>query len=411
MNSPCRVLLVLFLAAEAVFGFRPPAAGGPTELVPRISIRGEYNDNLLFSKDNRKKDLLTIASGGIRVERKMERLNANVDAGVRQHMFNRYDELDSTDKSVSAGLDYRVTERLTLGASGAWKADSIRGYDEDISGVSLNGDREVLNLSLSGGYLFSEVGRADISLDMDRSEIQRPLEKEDLTQNQIRLEYAHNLSRIWNNTTGLLGLNYMQYVSEISRLDGLGSFQEYDSDIWQFTVGFSKELTELLSYYVQTGVSYTDTRETVTQNTLFGPLSSRSGAESLGGVVVAGITYKTLYYDAALSFSHDVGGGSGTNGAVERTSAAVDLTGRLTDDFRATLNASWRLNQNDRSTGEDLDELTLTLQPGFRYEISDDFWLAAGYRFISRENRRNDTLTEGNLVYFEVTKQFNYELD
>jgi hypothetical protein len=411
MNPCCRVLLAVCLAAEAVFGFRPPAAGGPTELVPRISIREEYNDNLLFTKDNKKKDLLTIASGGIRVERNLERLNANVDAGVKQLMFNRYDELDSTDKSVGAGLNYRVTERLTLGASGTWRADSIRGYDEDISGVSLNGDREVLNLSLSGGYNFSEIGRADISLDMERTDIQEPLEKERLEEKRFSLNYSHDLSRIWNNTTGLLGLNYVRYVSEIRGLGGLGYLQEYDSDIWQFTVGYSKELTELLSYYVQTGISYTDTRETVTQNTFFGPLSSRSGADSLGTVVVAGITYKTLYYDVALSFSHDVGGGSGTNGAVERTSAAVDLTGRLTEAFRATLNASWRLNQNDRNTGDDLDELTLTLQPGFRYEIGDDLYLSAGYRFISRENRRNDTLTEGNLVYFEVTRQFNYDID
>nr|NJM03766.1 outer membrane beta-barrel protein [Desulfobacula sp.] len=411
MNPCCRVLLAVFLAAEAVFGFRPPAAGGPTELVPRISLREEYKDNLLFTKDNKKKDLLTIASGGIRVERKTERLNANADAGVRQLMFNRYDELDSMDKSVGAGLDYRVTERLTLGASGAWKADSIRGYDEDISGVSLNGDREVLNLSLTGGYHFSEIGRADLSLDMDRSEIQRSLETEDLTQNQVRLEYAHNLSRFWNNTTGLLGLNYTRYASEIMNQEGLGSLQEYDSDIWQFTVGFSKELTELLSFYVQTGVSYTETLETVTQNTFFGPLSSRSSADSLGGVAAAGITYKTLYYDAALSFSHDVRGGSGSNGAVERTFAAFDLSGRITEDFRATLNLSGSLSRNDRKTGEDLDELTLTLQPGFRYEISDDLYLAAGYRFISRENRQNDTLTEGSLVYFEVTRQFNYDID
>ncbi|MDA8133610.1 MAG: hypothetical protein M0T82_03220 [Desulfobacteraceae bacterium] len=411
MNPCCRVLLAVCLAAEAVFGFRPPAAGGPTELVPRISIREEYNDNILFSKDNKKKDLLTIASGSIRVERKTERLNSAVDIRAGQKVYADYHDLNTLDTSASANLDFRVTERLTMGVSGAWTEDSLRGYDEDTDGLRLNGDRERLNVSLSGGYNFSEIGRADISLDMERTDIQEPLEKERLEEKRFSLNYSHDLSRIWNNTTGLLGLNYVQYVSEIRGLGGLGYLQEYDSDIWQFTVGYSKELTELLSYYIQAGISYTDTRETVTQNTFFGPLSSRSGADSLGTVVVAGITYKTLYYDVALSFSHDVGGGSGTNGAVERTSAAVDLTGRLTEEFRATLNASWRLNQNDRNTGDDLDELTLTLQPGLRYEIGDDTFLTAGYRFISRENRRNDTLTEGNLVYFEVTRQFNYDID
>jgi len=216
-----------------------------------------------------------------------------------------------------------------------------------------------------------------------------------------------------------LNLSYLRYTADINTTT-LGTvftstaFQEYTTDIFQFSTGFSKDITELYNIYCQVGASYSMTNEdlrirhtrTGTGALVSEEISPDQEDETFGGVISTGLKYDGLYYDMELHLSQDIQGASGTNGAVQRSSVAGNIDGKLTDNFTLTLDTSLYLNQNERKNQEDIDELTFSIQPGFRYKFYHDFTLSGFYRFTSVEDRQDNTTSERNMVYVVIKKDF-----
>jgi hypothetical protein len=105
--------------------------------------------------------------------------------------------------------------------------------------------------------------------------------------------------------------------------------------------------------------------------------------------------------------SHGVRADSGTTGVVERTSINLGVERRVSENFSLTLATSGFLNRNERNNLSDQDLLTLNIQPGFRYRITDTLNLSGAYRYTSEEDRDIDQTRERSLVYLELRKQFN----
>jgi opacity protein-like surface antigen len=224
------------------------------------------------------------------------------------------------------------------------------------------------------------------------------------------------MSKIFKNTTGLFNVSYMRYSSELENtlVDPLFTsafYREFDSDVFQVTAGFSRNITELYSVYMTGGVSYTDTTESrrivrtglVTGET---PLPDQED-DNFGGVLAAGVNYAGLYYNIRLGVSHDVRADSGTTGVVERTALTLGVDRRVSENFSLTLAASGFLNRNERNTLSGQDLLTLNIQPGFRYRITDTLDLSGAYRYTQVDDRHIDQTRERSLVYLEIRKEFD----
>ncbi len=395
-----------------------PVSGGPTKIAPYVSVRGESDDNILYSENNETSDMITIVSGGLLAQRKTERLDAKVDLKLKKHMYKEHDELDTLDKFLSLGADYRLTERISIGGSAKWKNDSLRGDDIEDTGILVLGDRESTDISLSGSYSLSEISMVSLSLDVDQTEIREKTEDEDSDTLTISLDYSRNLSRFLENTVGYVSLSYLTYASETVNPDTTYLFSidqttDYDSEIWQVSVGGVKDITELWNVYLHAGFGYSTTQTTYTPRYTFGSgIPVKYDSDTFSGIFLAGINYSGLYIDTGFSLSHDMRAGSGTNGAVERTKASFDFTGRVSDKLRFVFNTSSYLNKNERTTGsEDLDELYFTFSPSLRYAFDDDIDLLFGYRYTSVEDRTDDTTRERSLVYLEIKKQFIHDID
>ncbi|MCP4024206.1 MAG: hypothetical protein GY729_20360 [Desulfobacteraceae bacterium] len=416
MKSIRQIIRIAFTGLAILIAASVPAAAGPTKLIPNLSLRQEFLDNILYTKNNEKEDFITIVSGSILLERKTQRLKARANARLDHIMYMDYDQLNDTDKFISANSDYRITERLNMGAGANFSKDSFRGTQLESTGLVLSGDRTRKDFNLSGGYKLTEISHCDVIAGYGQGDIQRALEDEENENLSLRMDYSHDISQYFKNTTFLGGLYYYQFDTEINEdLPASSLFnrikEEYTSDIWQLVSGFSQTLNELLSFHVQAGVTYTDSQESVTRSTDLNHSQSTWSDGSFSTVFLAGLRYQGLYYDAELSASHDVREGSGTKGTVERTSAAFNLDVKLTDTFSAFLKTSCYLNQNERTTTDDFEELTFNFQPGFQYKLTRDFFFSGGYRFTSIEDRRDNTSQESNLVYLKIEKFFEYNMD
>lgn len=387
------------------------------KIVPFISLKQEYTDNVNFSSSNEIEDFITTCTGGVTVSHKSQTVDASLTAQIFHLLYWDNDNLDATDGSVKASIYNQVTERFGLGASADYRKDSRKDTDADTTGLILNGDRERANFNVSSSMVLSELMRGEISAGYGMTEVEQINANEDNDSYSLNLALTRDLSKTFDNTTGLFNISYLHYTSENETYSpgtvfSTRSFLEYESDIIQMYAGFSKKLTELYSYYLQAGASYTETKENQRTIVYLGALSNdtREPEESdsdFGGVLLAGLDYDGLYWDLGFSLSHDVRGGTGSNGAVERSSVSIDLDRKVSDEFSFYLRTSCFLNKNERETQADLEELTFNVQPGFRYMFSDTFSLSGFYRYTMVEDRQTDTSSERNLAYFLLTKKFD----
>lgn len=409
----------VFIVVVFLLGAAFPLSADPTKIISFISLTEEYSDNIFFSANNEEEDFITTVSGGLAIQYKTEVINAGIKAQLDQLLYKDFDQLDSLDKFFSGTVDYRATERLGVGATALYSEDSTRDRDTETTGLLVSGDRKTTRFSLLSDYLFSEVTKGDIKLDFGM------VETEDINQiennNGLRLDisFLRNLSKTFRNTTGLLNFSYLHYTADVeTTVPGIVHistiFQDNTSDIFQVSTGFSKDITEIYNIYCLLGTSYSKSKEGLrvrATSTETGALVSDVTApeqedDSWGGVISAGLKYRGLYYEMGLSISQDMRAGSGTNGAVQRSSVAGNINRKVTENFSLSLDASCYLNQNEGRYQVDTEDLTFNIQPGFRYKFDHDFILSCFYRFSSVEDRVNNTTSERNMIYITIKKDF-----
>lgn len=413
-----RLLLIMlpFLLPVPVLLLPVTAAARTDKFVPYVSVKQEYSDNIVFSRDNEEEDFITTGNAGMVYTHRDARVRAMADARLTRLAYWDNDQLDTTDGLIRGSWTYQVTERAGAGLEASFRNDSRRDQDLDATGLVLSGERDRTGVSGSADYRFSELTAGEITVGYTSTQVEETRQDEDYDNIQVDLAFTRNMSRTFKNTTGLFNVSYLRYSSKIDTtqpepLFTTTVYQEYDSDVFQVTAGFSRDITELFSVYLQGGVSYTETTES-RRTVLTGLLNSDTtlpdqDEDNLGGVLSVGVNYAGLYWDVSLGGSHDVRGGSGTNGTVERTEVTLEVDRKVSEDFFLTFNTSGFLNRNDRTTTDDLDEFTINIQPGFRYEITDTWTLSGIYRYTSEEDLEEDFTRERNMVYMLIRKDFD----
>lgn len=387
-----------------------PASSGPTSIKPFIALEQEYNDNIFFSNSSEDEDFITTVSGGLRIDQNTERVNATLDARLYHLWYWDFDDLDSLDGAANGDFHYRVTEKLGVGGSAEYSEDSRRDRDTTTTGLVVAGDRETKRASLSTDYWFSEITNGKVALGYGNIEIEDVNTDEDNDEYRVDLLFARNLSRISENTTGMINFNYLRYDADIESTNSgppITTFvQDNTSDVFQLTAGLSKDITELYNVYLHAGVSYTDTTEKLRTTVLSVVTDSEEDSSKWGWVLSTGVNYKGEYFDARISASRDVRGAVSTNGVVERSMISANVQRKISEKFVMTLDASVFYNENDRRLRSDTEELTFNIQPGFRYRILKGLTLSCNYKFTSIENRRTSTTSERNMVFFVLQKEF-----
>ncbi len=396
----------IFSAVAAFVVLNSFAFAESGKLVPYVSIKQEYSDNILFVSDNEQEDYITTSKVGAITSYKTERVNAKLDGNIYHLMYWDNDQLDDTNGAARSSIDYQVTEKIGFGAAANYRKSSRRDADTDTTGLLLTGDREQTELSVSSSYQFTETSIGQAEIEYGVVEIDETNSNEDNDSFGVNLGFSKNLSKTFKNTTGLLNFSYMRYSSEQETIGVNTVTQDYDSDVFQLYGGFEKNITELYSFYLQAGASYTDTTEEQRINSI---TIVDQESDTWGGVLLSGLNYDGLYWDFGLSASHDVRGSSGSNGTVERSSVSLDIDRKITEDFSLSFNVSCYLNKNERQTQSDLDELTVNIQPGFHYHFLDTFSLQGIFRHTTLEDREDDTSRERNLVYLVLRKNFDLQ--
>lgn len=108
-----------------IFIFFAPSWGSEWEVSPYVTVRGEYNDNILFDPDEKKlDDMVTRVRPRVEGRYGTERLDFSLDLGLEWEKYLDYAELDTVDHDHYIALSYALSRTLILSTGAYFRKDT-----------------------------------------------------------------------------------------------------------------------------------------------------------------------------------------------------------------------------------------------------------------------------------------------
>ncbi len=378
----------VFLFIVIVFLHLEETRGDGLNITPFVALRQEYNDNIFFTDTDETDDFIATISPGLELTNRTERLDTRLSAQINNLIYYDNTELNSVDQDYTGRLRYRMTPRMDVSAEAGYTRDSRSDRDIEETGLVLStATRHRQHYSLSGQYMPSEKTAATVSYAYDQDDFDDS-EFNDSRSHSTNLGFTHNISYLVPQTLGRMNLGYARY-----------DFPDSIVDNYTWTIGASRDFTEILSLLVDFGIRHTRSETEA---------DSIKDDEKWGGVGQVALSYRGELTDGSLSFFQDVRAASGTTSATERTALVFEIGRRFTEKLRGNLSAGYYLNnsEGDDLAVEEIDEKTLRCQTRARYEFTKDIALEASYTFTTIRDKEEHTTTNRNLVFMRAVFQY-----
>jgi len=378
----------VFLFIVIVFLHLEETRGDGLNITPFVALRQEYNDNIFFTDTDETDDFIATISPGLELTNRTERLDTRLSAQINNLIYYDNTELNSVDQDYTGRLRYRMTPRMDVSAEAGYTRDSRSDRDIEETGLVLStATRHRQHYSLSGQYMPSEKTAATVSYAYDQDDFDDS-EFNDSRSHSTNLGFTHNISYLVPQTLGRMNLGYARY-----------DFPDSIVDNYTWTIGASRDFTEILSLLVDFGIRHTRSETEA---------DSIKDDEKWGGVGQVALSYRGELTDGSLSFFQDVRAASGTTSATERTALVFEIGRRFTEKLRGNLSAGYYLNnsEGDDLAVEEIDEKTLRCQTRARYEFTKEIALEASYTFTTIRDKEEHTTTNRNLVFMRAVFQY-----
>lgn len=394
-----------------------PVNGDTVSVIPAVSVKGEYNDNVLLESDEEEDDFITTISPELIVRKRSEKTSGSLNLGVNAIYYSDLDDLNTVDTDFSGSIRHQVTERFGIGGSAGYLEDSRKDRETEDTGLIVSGDWDRMTFKTNGDYQFTEKTMGSLSLGYAKEDIEDP-DEESNDWFRTDLAVSRNLSDWMANTTGEVMFSYIRYRSEVTQItakeltDTLDNY-EADYDVFRLVAGLSREVTELYTWFVKAGVTFINLDETSRSMTsesgtvITDPEIVDKSDTSWGGVVAVGVTYSGLYTNAQIKLFHDIATATGFGGMATRTAVSARISRKLTEAFTASASGAYYWNKNNRNLASDIDSLTARITAGVTYGFPKEFKLSAFWTYLHVENREDDSTSKQNKIYLLLTKTFD----
>jgi len=106
-------------------------------LIPEISIKQTYNDNINFSTTEEKNDLILTVTPILRWNFQTERTGITANSEMDVIRYGKEHNLDEVNQKYSLGYDFRATELLGLNLNGSLIKDTTLDTEMEETGLVL----------------------------------------------------------------------------------------------------------------------------------------------------------------------------------------------------------------------------------------------------------------------------------
>lgn len=374
------------------------------ELAPYLRLRQEYSDNLFMSTANTLDDFILTVSPGLRLSRKSERVNLNLDGYFDHATYFENSDLNGNDVKTSGRISISATERLSLSADAAFASDSRSDRDLEDTGLVLDTTRrDRYQGGVSGDFLFSERTSANLSGSWQQDDYQSPQDNaNDLQAYSTSMGIFHQPARCNRRTTVYSNLQFSRYKYEQSAVD-----------YYAVLAGLDNRFRETIRIRFDLGARYTRSEFQTTQLVFIPPFEyaivpAEEKTATWGGVGQVSLTYEDDFIRCAVNASHDIEPASGRQGSTERTSIRASFGRRFSQELRLDMDAGYYFNnaEKDQFSSVAINEKTFRGNFQVRYDISRPAFITGGWSYTRIRDSIADITADRNLVYISVSYTF-----
>ncbi len=393
------ILVIIFLVACPAFAW-----GNEFRIVPCLSVKEEYNNNIFLSSSDKKDDFITTLSPGLEMVNNTERINMDVLARLDRIEYTNNRDLSATDQTYNGSLQYLLTPLLRLSAAAGYIKDSRPDRAIETTGIVLSAvPRQNITSSLSADYQLTEKAALSASYGYGRDQFTSEKYLDDTSHN-VNAGLVYDLGTYFPAVKGRINATYSDYSfigSDIGSVTG--------------TVGFSRDFNEVWSIQADGGVQHTRADITITQlepvyGFFFGfpiqignqVVSEQVKNAGWGWVGSASLNFKGEVGSGSLSYSRLVQPAVGLGGAAVRDSLALSAQHRISYEFLLNFTAEYFINDSNsqKFSSQTIKQRTFHINPWIRYEFSRDMFAEGSYDYVMVNDMA--TTTKANRHLFSL---------
>ena len=390
------------------------ASGDELKFAPSVALKEEYNDNIFFSTTNKTSDFISTLTPGIELSDRSERLDANILLQLHDIMYAKTSDLNSIDQDYTGRVRFQLSPRTTLSSIAEYTLDSRPDRELATTGLVVGPTKRHRQLySLTGERAVTELTSAVMAYTYEQDDFDNP-GLGNISWHDASLALSHDFDWLVRASKGIVMFEYAHYISSSSTISNLvpGLIVEkfnFDSTIdnYSFTLGCSKAFSEIWSVQANAGARYTISKFQNSQQILllqipfnFPPLIQKS--HDWGMVGQLAMSYKGEKTEGSLAFNSDVEPAPGqSSGTTVRTSLVTDIRHRFTYEMSGSLSVGYYRNKSSPGvlSSQAIDQDTILLTPGIRYEFNRDMYLEASYQYAKVSYNISHTQGEQNRIF------------
>lgn len=351
-------------------------------ITPSISLRGEYDDNIDFSRTNKLDDYAGTVSPALSFDYITDRFTMQGRTLFGIVRYADYNEYDRENQNHGLNLGYRLSERLNANANVSYIRDTTLDTALEETGlVERRSERE--NIRAGGGLAYEINEVSNVGLDYFFTTTDYDLR--DYTDSD-----THGLSMSYNYAFN----NRLDTVTLVS------SYQKTDSDEdktdnYSSSLGLAHTFGPTLQANVSAGVRYLDIEDPSGQSeTDWGWTSNISLQKSWQ------TTSATLGYSRDLSYSAE-----GEPIEVDRFSLSADHS--VTREFGLRLSGSLYFTKSAGDV-ETENSRYYSISPAAYYNITQYHSVELGYNYSREANRLSydNSDIDRNIVWLALNFNF-----
>ncbi|MFZ4856646.1 MAG: outer membrane beta-barrel protein [Desulfuromonadaceae bacterium] len=363
--------------------------GAEVKLNPTCELKEEFNDNVFFTRGNKKDDFITTITPGLGFSRSSERLNIDLLAGLSWHDYARTTSIATTDYQYTGQLTTKITERDDLGLNAAYIRNTRPDTITTSTGLPTTSGSDTYRYSGNLRRLLDETTSASLSYSFNKEEYDDPASQSSRV-HSAGLVFSKDLGKLIPRLKGALNTNFSRSFYRFSH-----------NDIYTVSAGASRSITEQLNINLSAGGQLIQsTFETVSQR-------SSDSWESIGS---ASLNYSAEQGFGAFTFAHNFTPASGQVGAVLSTSFGLSLGRTLSDKTTAQCAASYNINQADRGqyASRGVDDRAFNLTADITYKFSNYVDIGLQYAYYTVNNSLDDLTTSQNRVMVRAVAKYPF---
>jgi hypothetical protein len=398
------ICFALFLATSVGPGlFSGPAWGEDFDIIPSLTMKEEYNDNVYFATTPRVHAYLTIASPKLELVKKDERTDASLSIRLSEIIDSEHEgkTITALNQDYQGRASYLLDPRLQFSLAAGYTIDNRPSANVEKDGIVINALSRYNQIYSAGTkYVLSEKDSVNLSYLYQQEDFSGQPQSDNRT-HATGVEFAHDLRKYLPDSQGIAGFNF-------SRLEFAGS----TTNNYAATIGIKWAFNETWTFAANMGGRYTDT---VSDILAVSPLQKPIGIvrESNSGWGLVGdatISVRGEVNNGSLILKHDVAAAPSRTGAAETTSISLNYRHSFTPKFTAqtTLGYCFSNSNGDGTATSRIDEDFFQCSTNLRYEFTRNMAVETTYGYAKAIYNQNNTKTDRNSVLMSLTIRHPY---